>query len=438
MFKNIFELEPGHYLRVTSSGRESRRYWDLQYPKNGEYEQKKECVWIDSLSALLEDSVKIRLQADVPVGVYLSGGLDSSAVAALAVGTDAPKPQSFSLRFEDPAFDESRYQSMVAAHLNLKNSHVQISQDDLARALPRAVYHAENPVLRTAMVPLYLLSRHVRQNHFKAVLTGEGADEMLLGYDIFKELKIRSFCSRFPESTRRPRLFELLYPHLAIQKNFFTNGLEKADSWDISHAIRWQNTSRLQRFFSKELKETLDGYDPREELRGKLPTDFSSWDPIAKTQYLECRLFLSRYLLSSQGDRMSMANSVEARYPYLDHRVVELANRIPPRVKMKGLREKAVLKQCMKEKLPTAVLDRRKYPYRAPGMTMAPLLEEHLSDSRLKDAAHWDGVLVRLLMAKIRGAEEDLSEADQMAVSGILTTQIFHSVFIRHEEPLLV
>ncbi len=455
MFKDIFQLEPGTYLRVTPLGREVRRYWDLRYPKKGEAEEKKESVWLESLGGLLEDAVRIRLQADVPVGVYLSGGLDSSAVAAMAA--EGPlKPKSFSVQFQDPAFDESRYQALVTRHLGLENSHVRISQDDLARALPRAVYHSESPVLRLAMTPLYLLSRAVHQNHFKAVLTGEGADEMLLGYDIFKEVKIRQFSLKFPGSKARPRLFERLYPHLALPvsgggsflRDFFTQGSEESlpagqagASWDSSHSTRWRNTMRLQRFFSAEMKDTFRGYDPQEELRSKLPADFTTWDAMAKAQYLECRLFLSNYLLSSQGDRMSMANSVEARYPYLDHRVVELANRMPASVKMKGLREKAALKKCVEKRLPKEVLERLKYPYRAPGLSMTPVSKEAVSETRLKESGLWDENLVKLLIEKALKAAEagaPLSEADQMAVSGILTSQIFHSIFIRKEEVQLV
>ncbi len=447
MFKDIFQLEPGTYLRVTPSTREFRRYWDLRYPRKGETEEKKESVWIESLEGLLEDAVKIRLQADVPVGVYLSGGLDSSAVAALAAESPL-KPHSFSIRFKDPAFDESRFQALVAHHLGLENSHVRIGQNDLAEALPRAVYHSESPVLRLAMTPLYLLSRSVRQNQFKAVLTGEGADEMLLGYDIFKEVKIRRFASLFPGSKARPRLFERLYPHLTLSplagsflKDFFTQGSSDIDSWDESHAARWQNTVRLQRFFSAELKQTLRGYDPKEELRAKLPVEFTAWDAIAKAQYLECKLFLSNYLLSSQGDRMSMANSVEARYPYLDHRVVELANRMPASVKMKGLREKTALKKCVEKRLPQEVLERPIYPYRAPSLSRTPVSKEAVSETRLKESALWDGNLVKLLLEKALKAAEvqvPLSEADQMAVSGVLTSQIFHSIFIRKEEIQLV
>ena len=447
MFKDIFQIEPGTFLRVTPSIHEVRRYWDLRYPRKGETEEKKESIWIESLEDLLEDAVKIRLQADVPVGVYLSGGLDSSAVAALAA--EGPlKPHSFSVRFKDPAFDESRFQVLVAHHLGLENSHVSIGQKDLAEALPRAVYHSESPVLRLAMTPLYHLSRSVRQNQFKAVLTGEGADEMLLGYDIFKEVKIRRFASLFPGSKVRPRLFDRLYPHLAISasggsflKDFFMQGSGDIDSWDASHAVRWRNTVRLQRFFSMELKQTLRGYDPREELRALLPTEFTSWDVMAKAQYLECRLFLSNYLLSSQGDRMSMANSVEARYPYLDHRVVELANRMPASVKMKGLREKTALKKCVEKRLPQEVLQRPKYPYRAPALSLTPVSKAAISETRLKDSALWDRDLVKLLLEKALNSTEaqaPLSEADQMAVSGVLTSQIFHSIFIRKEEVQLV
>lgn len=432
MFRDIFQLEPGHFLRVSESGIRRQCYWKLEYPAHDAYEKRDPEEWREGLHELLEDAVKIRLQADVPVGVYLSGGLDSSIIAALAVEKSQVRPRSFSLRFEDSEYDEGTYQSEVTEYLGLSNVFLKISQEEIARAFSKSIYHAETPVLRTAIAPMYLLSRHVRQNHFKAVLTGEGADEMFLGYDIFKEVFVRKYTQSIKEAD--------LYSYMNQGKPGVTGHLSAffgvehvdVDRWDSSHAIRWKMTARLKRFFSKDLIHELAGYDPVEELRAELPPEFMDWEPVARAQYLECRLFLSHYLLSSQGDRMSMANSVEARYPYLDHRVVEFANRIPSINKMKRVfEEKWLLKETVKGRLPDSILKRRKYPYRAPTLPLASLMDETLSDRALSRSAYWDPGLVGLLRKKASHAKPgSLSESDQMAVAGIASFQKFHSLFI--------
>jgi acyl carrier protein len=203
---------------------------------------------------------------------------------------------------------------------------------------------------------------------FKVVLTGEGADEVFGGYDIFKEAKLRRFCARDPQSAVRPLLFRRLYPYLpklqaqsaAYLKAFFATDLDAVNDPLFSHLPRFRSTAGAKLFYSDELKSELAGYDAIDDLRACLPADFARWHPLSQAQYLETAYLLPGYILSSQGDRMAMAHSVEGRFPFLDHRVVEAAARIPPRLKLRGLTEKYVLRQAARDLLPTRMAERPK------------------------------------------------------------------------------
>jgi asparagine synthase (glutamine-hydrolysing) len=304
------------------------------------------------------------------------------------------------------------------------------------------------PIIRTAPTPLLLLSKLVRKNDFKVVLTGEGADEIFAGYNIFKEDQVRRFWARRPESALRPRLLEKLYPYVFAQgdgrakrylQSFFRKSLEGVDSPVFSHMVRWQNTSQLRSFFSPDVQASgsLAGFVQRYEET--LPPDFMSWKPLSRAQYTEMTLFLSNYLLSSQGDRMAMANSVEGRYPFLDHRVIEFASRVPARWRLNGLTEKYILKQAARGSVPDEIIDRPKQPYRAPisrcffGADAPEYVAEMLSESAVKEAGIFDADKVGRLAAKCRkGQGQLLSERENMAVVGILSTQLLYEQFIRN------
>ena len=212
---------------------------------------------------------------------------------------------------------------------------------------PDVVRHAERPILRTAPAPMYRLAAHVRESGFKVVMTGEGADEILAGYDIFKEAKIRRFWARQIDSPRRPRLLRRLYPYLTNLRGqpqpyleaFFRAGLEEPTNPFFSYLPRWRMTSRIKQLFSDEVRGELADYNAIDELHAQLPAEYSRWHPISQSQYLEAAYLLPGYILSSQGDRPSMAHAVEGRFPFLDHRVVEFANRLPPGLKLRGLVE---------------------------------------------------------------------------------------------------
>ena len=319
------------------------------------------------------DAARIRLRADVPVGAYLSGGLDSSVTAAIIRKYASNKLDTFSIAFEDLEFDESPFQQQMADMLDTNHQVVYCTSADVGRVFPDVVWHTETPILRTSPAPMFMLSKLVQDHNYKVVLTGEGADEILAGYNIFKETKVRRFWARNPDSQVRPLLLRRLYPYIsglsdsqgAYLTAFFGKGLSDTDSPYYSHAIRWSNTARIRRFLLRNQPGPQKGHD-WDQASVPLPPYFETWSPLAQAQYLEMSVFLSQYLLSSQGDRMLMAHSVEGRFPFLDHRVVEFCNSLPPRMKLRGLTEKWLLKQFGRQLVPTDIWQRPKQPYRAP------------------------------------------------------------------------
>ncbi|MBN1443365.1 MAG: asparagine synthase (glutamine-hydrolyzing), partial [Planctomycetes bacterium] len=442
-FRGIHTLPPAHHLTVDASGVRVRRYWSLDYaPADGAGGEQRSA---EQLRELLVDATRLRLRADVPVGAYLSGGLDSTVTAGLGSRfTDTPV-RTFSVTFEDAEFDESSFQKDAVAHLGSEHEEAQCTRQDICRVFPEVIWHAETPILRSAPAPLYVLSELVRRSGYKVVLTGEGADEMLGGYDIFKEAKIRRFCAAQPDSKWRPLLLKQLYPYLpdlqaqsaSYLRAFFHPEPAEVDNPFFSHLPRWNVTSRLKRFFSHEVRAALSAYDGLEEVRASLDARFPGWSHFAQAQWLETTGLLPGYILSSQGDRMGMAHSVEGRFPFLDHRVVEFAARLPPRLKMKGLDEKHILKRAVGDLVPPSVLRRPKQPYRAPdaasfftgGKARADYVDELLCAESLRRGGLFDPEPVGRLVDKIRTGRAR-GARDNMALVGILSTQICIERFI--------
>jgi asparagine synthase (glutamine-hydrolysing) len=446
-FKDIFEIPAGHYLIVNQGKIRIQKYWQLNFPVAGfddrQLRYRSEKDYLAEFQELLVDATQIRLRADVPVGAYLSGGVDSSTIAAIIRNFTNNRLDTFSISFSDPEFDESRYQKQMAKYLGTDHQVIYADYADIGRVFPDVVWHAETALTRTAPAPMFLLSQLVRDHNFKVVLTGEGADEFLAGYDIFKEAKVRRFWARQPESKIRPLLLKRLHPHIkdltsgggAYLAAFFSEGMGELNNPDYSHSIRWKTTSRTKRLFSHHLRTILatkDLYDTRDIY---YPPEFYQWEPLAQAQYLEVTIFLSMYLLSSQGDRMGMAHSVEGRYPFLDHRVIEFCNRLPPEFKLYGLTEKYLLKKLGQKWLPEEIWRREKQPYRAPihrgffNDATPDYVYEFLSHESLEAAGYFNSQAVTQMVDKTKRLGR-LSETDDMALAGILSTQILHHKFI--------
>jgi asparagine synthase (glutamine-hydrolysing) len=287
---------------------------------------------------------------------------------------------------------------------------------------------------------MYLLAQRVHASGYKVVLTGEGAEEFLAGYDIFKEAKIRRFWARQPESRWRPALFRRLYSDISALSStrgtflqaFFKEGFTDTEARGYSHVIRWRNTRRSRRFFSREFLASLDGRSALDAIG--YPDRFETWGPLERSQYLETTIFLSQYLLSSQGDRMAMAHSVEGRFPFLDYRVVEFCNGLPSRFKLRGLTEKYLLRKLATPWLPQEIWQRTKRPYRAPihkSFFTAPLpyIEHLLSADVTKDASVFDAAAVGHLRDKIRRGDP-IAETEDMALAGIVSTHVLYEKFV--------
>jgi asparagine synthase (glutamine-hydrolysing) len=353
--------------------------------------------------------------------------------------------RTFSIAFGDAEFDESSHQRQIVDALGTDHRELRCSHDDIARVMPDVVWHAETPLLRTSPAPMYLLAQMVREDGYKVVLTGEGADEVFGGYDIFKEAKLRRFWAKFPDSARRASLVKRLYPYLpSLQRQpagslraFFDHARDDPGDPFFSHLPRWRVTSRLKMFLSGEIMSAIAGYDGRAEFAAQLPAEFSTWDPFCQSQYLEMSQLLPGYILSSQGDRVAMAHGIESRFPFLDPEVVQFASTLPPTQKMKALREKYLLKQIARDLVPADVWRRSKQPYRAPGASAlltaahAGYIDDLLAPSQLRHDAIFDEAAVQRLVRKCR-ERSSLSIADDMALVGIISTQLIVHRFINH------
>ncbi|HET7733720.1 MAG TPA: asparagine synthase (glutamine-hydrolyzing), partial [Paludibacter sp.] len=342
IFQDIYEVPPGHYITVNESGVHQGKYWELPVCKQDEYRNISLNEAIEEFSDLFSDAVRIRMRADVPIGAYLSGGIDSSITTSYIKNIIPDNLRTFSIGFTDDEFDETFYQDLAVDYFKTEHARIICSSEDIAEKFPAVVWHSETPLLRTAPTPMHLLSGLVRSQNVKVVITGEGADELLGGYNIFKEAIIREFWAKDPKSKYRPLLLKKLYPYLphmkvangAALKMFFGYKLEETDSPVYSHLLRWNNTSRIKNYLSEDLQKEIADYDPVDELAAKLEDKFKGVDLLSRAQWLEVSLFMSGYLLSSQGDRMAMANSVEGRYPFLDYRLMEFCMKLPPDYKL--------------------------------------------------------------------------------------------------------
>jgi asparagine synthase (glutamine-hydrolysing) len=442
-FVGIRELPPAHYAIVGRDGIvEERRWWDLEFSPV----EAREDDLVDELEAILESSTQIRLRADVPVAAYLSGGLDSSVTAALAARTAGPGLHAFGVGFSDQRFDESAAQDAIAAELGVQFHRTTVGAADIAAVFPRVVELAEKPLLRTAPAPLLELAGAVQDAHLKVVLTGEGADELLGGYDIFREDKVRRFWARSPESKLRPLLFTRLNRWLstdparagAFLGQFYGRDLTNTGDPLYSHRIRFANTARCLRLLRPDfLGRAAGDADPAERLIRSLPPGFGGFSELSRAQYLEVSTFFQGYLLHAQGDRMLMGHSIEGRFPFVDVRLAELAARLPDNLRLRGLREKYALRKVAARLLPQQIHERPKIPYRAPisgvffGAGQPAYVSELLRPEALEAAGVLDPGAVSRLVAKFEsGAGRGVSETDEMALVGALSIMLLHEQLV--------
>lgn len=424
-FRGIRSLPPGCYLEWKSGKLSVSRYWDTEYPDAAQAEDRGEEYYATRLLEQLTEAVRCRLISDVPLGAYLSGGLDSSCVVERMAGLNGRVLTTFSIAFEDDEFDESDYADMMIARLGCRHESIRCSSDDIARAFPRLIRHAEAPLISTESAPLMLLSELARRK-VKVVLTGEGSDELFGGYSFDRFEVLRRALARLPWSVLSP----LVKAHFGHRSGghgdlFFPSKerlIEKERLFGVypSRSMQYGFLELVQKMtYTDEMLGRASSYDHRELL----PIDrekIARMHPFNASIYLSQRLFLEGHLLGPHGDRAAMANSIEGRYPFLDHRVVEFCAGIPPRLKMKRFVEKYILRAAFAGRLPDEVLWRRKQPFLAPfgtpflGKGMPEETQELLSERRLADKGYFDAPKVSRIVARL----QELSPPGALSASG--------------------
>lgn len=373
----VSELPPGHFAQIdTRTWRfDLKRYWAIPFNVDAPHVPSRQVT--EELEHTLLQAIERRLVADVEVGAYLSGGIDSAYICS-EVGRmrkkSGGKLHTFSIEFGDPAYDESTYQRAVAEHIGSEHRPLRVTDELLMETFPRAVASAEIPCFRLAFVPMFLLSKMVRESGIKCVLSGEGADELLYGYEIFKEFKIRQFWNRQPDSKMRPQAMRGVYHYLpSFSPRYMNLTLEYYRKHQAnlglplgSHSVRWDSYQYLNMFFERPRWKTPAA--AHEEIGAGFLKDVPSErrGTLGEARRTDVMTLLQGYLLSTQGDRMAMAHAVEARPVYLSHVLWEKMARYPTSNFVLGRQDKIPLRKLARPVLPEKIATRPKNPYRAP------------------------------------------------------------------------
>jgi len=391
----------------------------------------------------LSESVRLRLCDEVRGGVYLSGGIDSAIVALLVAQNTGTVPKTFSIGFEEEEFDETADQCLLASFLKTDHVSLRVGRGDIAAAFPEALWHAEVPVFRTAFVPMFLLSKLARTHGIKVVLTGEGADEAFLGYDIFKETLLRESWATL-DLQSRDRGLARLYPYLnrfggygrAALRTLFSRFSHLNRSEFFSHDIRFHNSKLAGRL----LVNGGDGLQPLERNAGAPHERYACLSTVQKAQWIDYRTLLYGYLLATQGDRMSLAHGVENRCPFLDPGVIRIACATNLRFS-DVFAEKYLLKRAFAGCLPERILNKPKQPYRAPDASVflrcrPDYLECIRSERELKKIDVLDtGFCLAFTESMFAKPPEAVSHAENGAFLLLLSVALLHEMFIARKSP---
>ena len=445
-FEGVQAVAPGHYMRLTFPGRGrptvpvERKYWDLDFPDWGdEVDSADGSELTDAFEAAFARAVEIRLRADVPVAGYLSGGVDSAYVLAMAKRVAGHSLPSFTLRIPDRELDEVGTALESACAIGGRRpTIVEAGPDRIMNSYVALTKAAETPVLDTSCAALLALSGAVHSEGYKVVLTGEGADEAFAGYVWFKIRELaRTFDvgDVFRPSTLMSRLArKWAAPNLSfaeISHVDATIGGPHAQSLMYNLVA----TSR-DRYFSAGFKEDLGGRLAYEDLDLDLER-MARWHPLNRSLYIGYKIQLAGLLLGPKGDRVSMANGVEARYPFLDEDVIALTSRLHPRWKLRrGLRDKYLLRQAAQRMLPEAVAQRPKHMFRAPlaesFLTRPPaFVLELISAESLKRTDYFDVARVRSdCDALASGEGNGLGTFASLGLTGVVATQLWHHLYL--------
>lgn len=451
LFAGVRQVPPGHCLVAHDwrDGRDAKveivRYWDFDYPPSDEIAPCRDGECAEAFQAALDEAVRLRLRADVPVGCYLSGGIDSCAVLGLAMRHRSDPIRTFTLTFDRAEYDEGAIAREMAERAGADFHPIPLHQSDLAEHFGDAIHHAETLCLNAHGVAKFVLSRAVREAGYKVVLTGEGSDEILGGYPPFRrDMLLHDNQGQDPAEVRRllgqldqanPVSRGLLLPSgSSLSLEGVRSRLGFAPSWMEAYG---GTGLRLHALFSADYAASLAGRDPFVQLLDGLDVagQLSGRPPVHQALYLWGKSQLPNYILAMLGDRMEMAHSVEGRVPFLDHHVVELARSLPVSQKIRGMTEKYVLREATRPVLTDTVYERHKHPFTSPPVAMAPdeqlhqLLQETLRGPALRSMPFYDRSRVVALLDSLPAMDDAQRTAVDPALMMLLSACMLQEKF---------
>jgi asparagine synthase (glutamine-hydrolysing) len=428
-FAGVAKLPAGHTLTFKDGKVTTRRYWDFQYADGGARgPERDERYYTERLLGLLDESIKLRLVSDVPLGAFLSGGIDSSAVVAMMARHMGRPVKTFSIGFSESSFDELHYARIAARHFN-SDHHEFVVTPDVCKIVEEVVWHHDEPFADVSSIPTYIVSKMARE-HVKVVLSGDGGDELFAGYERYVIDRSRERFARIPRFVRKNVMLKVssALPRAAYGKNFLRNiALDAGERYIDSLSLL--NRQSKRELISGEFKRSLGAHDSSDQFERLLAASNSAVQ-INRLLYLDSKTYLPGDILT-KVDRMSMAHSIEAREPLLDHKLIEFVQTIPAPLKLRGLETKHVLKRALEGLVPREIINRPKQGFGVPinkwlNNDLRELLSDTLTDRRTRQRGYFDAGAVDALLDEHRRGRRDHA----LQLWGLLTLELWHRAFI--------
>ncbi len=451
-FEDVHALQPGQMMIVRQQGGRLQattlQYWDLCFPEDGGHARLADNEHVERIRQELIDAIVFRLEADVPVGCYLSGGIDSCSILGLAAGAQQSPVKAFTIAFDDEDYDESRIATLMARSMNADHELIRLGAEELyGENYLKTVWHAERTFYNTLGVAKWCMSRRVNECGYKTVITGEGSDELFGGYPAFKR---DMFLHGIPDSDSSTRA----QYHQALERSnkLFTGAIlaqqaQEHPSWNglLGFTPSWiqpwlATLAEVRPLLSQAAERELSDYDPVAAVAEAIDEDaVRNRHPLDKAQYTWSKTMLEGQILNWGGDRVDMANSMESRPAFLDHHVAEAACEVPPELRIRGTTEKWVLREAVRGVLPETLYRREKFAFMAPPAhtderkrrMLEELTSEYLTPTAVEHVGLFDAGKVAALLARIEGEDDRVSQTRlDTVVNHLLCLHVLHSQFI--------
>jgi asparagine synthase (glutamine-hydrolysing) len=458
-FEGIHQIKPGHVLIIERDGNggfkiEDKKYWDMDFPLMGERDESQpEEYYIEAVREKLLEAVQLRLEADVPVACYLSGGIDSCSTLGMAAASQQSPVKAFTIGFDDADYDESVIATEMAESVGADQDILRLKADHLYDNLEETLWHTERTIYNTLGVAKLLMSRHVNEAGYKVVVTGEGSDELFSGYPAFRRdmflhgLDTLSADERKEWEALLGESNKLFTGAMLAENELHDPALDALVGFTPSCLQPWlASAAHVPGLLHEDLRTQTQGYEPGKAIADALDGDMlKDRHPLDKAQYVWIKTMLEGQILTWGGDRVDMANSMEARPPFLDHHLAELATQLPPSMRIKGRTEKYVLREAMKGILPKTLYEREKFAFMAPPAhtdpkkweAMKALADKHLSDEAIEAAGVLDKDGVHAIF-ELHDAEDTTASTKvqlDAVINHMIGIQVLHSHFVAQDMP---